>query len=788
MALIDLLRLDGAGFAWLVDVSFDNFATVSHRWSTVSVLAGSDQYEARIAESGLGKLSRGFGQDNTSRAGTVTLLLDNTDFGADWLVDRTTVATQVLRARFRLKLFLYQPGNLSNNATKTMGTFSCMDWPSRDDRSVAVQLADDTMGRFDVPLISPTINDWRSHGGSTVDNCPLHVDYAPRRWVDSDWDTPLPLAFGAGRLNCFPADADHGNDAAVGDMDGMRAIVVCATRSSATVTADDVNTLWAIYREDTTLKGAPWDGAGGTIKIPKQFTIPQGFPTQSRWSPGTYTIWEPQKTQTISKDGVDWKILWVKFDITNYGTWWQFTNPVQAQSGNSPNPVAWVYPVPPGANAQSLPEAYKALAYFQVTGYPFSAITVDDQAAQRAVDVIEDLISYYSNGSGSDLDTDRLDAARATQVGWVSGIIQPQRPVSTRFKYSKQAPPADALTSGQLRQAISDICQSADLDFAMTWDGKLAVYNIALSYEQLTDTRVSLDETRCWVGQERTPSKGERWAPYNRVYVVFPDGTPHGPFDNPDPEADLGVVLERTIQQKWAPANTLANVAGDGGFWWSYRRLETKVRPIVQFLTDKEGLQLDVGDLFDFTWTRGGSAGPYNTPTVFRVEEMSVDPDNLAVNISAVWVNDLATEYPYLLDDETFLAVVASGGGRTATVVDSDATVTFSSGNLVSDGVVAGDVLVLTDATQADNVFSRFRQLRIASVTDATHLEVDDADLDFDAGAGVAVASWKIVRGYETYPDSSSDPTNYPNDGDMYGKICDDDDEYSDDSSANKVG
>ncbi|MBK7858407.1 MAG: hypothetical protein IPJ65_07245 [Archangiaceae bacterium] len=202
-------------------------------------------------------------------------------------------------------------------------------------------------------------------------------------------------------------------------------------------------------------------------------------------------------------------------------------------------------------------------------------------------------------------------------------------------------------------------------------------------------------------------------------------------------------------------------------------------------MTDREGLQLDLADLFDLSWTRGGSAGPYQNPTTFRVDKFALDFGDLSCGIEAVWVDDVNTIRPFLLNDEDLLLRKAAAGGRTAPVQNSDATVTFSSGSLITDGVQPGDILVLQDATQAANVFTRFRQIRIDSVTDATHLELATADLAFDAGSPVAVASWKILRGYLTYPDSSSDPTNYPNDGDMYGKASDEDDEYSDASAAN---
>jgi hypothetical protein len=343
--------------------------------------------------------------------------------------------------------------------------------------------------------------------------------------------------------------------------------------------------------------------------------------------------------------------------------------------------------------------------------------------------------------------------------------------------------------AGKSEIVITTTTRLAGAIHSLTWDGKVGVHDTTLGFADLTRARVQLDETRCWVSQERIPSKGERWAPYNRLYVVDPSGTPHGPIDNPDPAQDFGVPLERTVSMKWSrpfqPDSPLYNY----NIWKAWFGFESIVRPVIEFLTDKEGLQLDLGDVFETTWTRGGAAGPYNTATAFRVEEINVDPETLAVGIRAVWVNDLVTELPYLLDDETLLVVDAGAGGRTVQVEDTVDTLPVSGTGVDIDDVLPGDILVLADATQANNIFSRFRQLRITGVAgDGSSVNVDDPDLDFDAASPVAVATWKIVRGATTYPDSSTDPTNYPNDGDMYGKACDEDDEYTDNTNANRLG
>jgi hypothetical protein len=786
MAFNDVLVQDGIGWVWLVDVSFDDFATVSYRWGTFSFDAGSNHYQARIPAGGLTKFQRGFGQENASRAGTVTLTLENTDFGADWLVDRATVASQVFRARFKLTLAIYPNGDTSSYQTKVTGTFKCIDMPYRDRERVVVQLADDTMGLFDRVFTSPTVREWRDDTGSTATTCPLHESYAPSPNPSLSWDEPLPLAFGhGGRLNCLSAEIDHGSEgvggALVGAMDFCRAIMVCATTSPENANSDDVKYLWGVYRDDALYKGKPSRLAGKSIGIPKTFKVPEDLNHASAGL--TITIWEPQKTQTLTKDGVDWKLLWVKFQVQAYRVWFSiafasFDLAVATQDDGSPVIVNIDEALPYVGTETSLTGVFSAFSHFQVLGRPLSARTAVNSDEQLGVDVVRDLICYYSEGGTDGFDLARYGSARQMNQVPVTGIVQPQRPQS------------NALSDGQMRQTLSDICQSSDLDLALTWEGKIGIYSSHFSFADITATRVTISETRCTDVVERIPSKGERWAPYNRVYVVSPDGVPYGPFDNPDPDVDWGVTLERTVYGKWAYPFEKSDPLYSNMVWYSYRRLESVVRPVVRFVTDREGLKLDLGDLFDFTWTRGGSGGPYNTAAVFRVESMTVDPETLAVGIEAVWVDDIQTSSPYLLDDESLLLRWSGSGGGTLTVEDGNDGLVSSGGGFVSEGVAAGDIVVLKDSSQADNVFTRYRKLRIVSVDGDADVTVESTDLDFDAPAPVAIASgdWYIERGATTYPSSSSDPTSYPSDGDMYGKACDDDDQFSDDSNANRLG
>lgn len=798
MAFNDIVVQDGPGAVWLVDVSIDNFATIAYRWSTISVIVSGNQYEARIREKGLGKITRGLGRESTPQASTVNLSLDNTDLGADWLVDRATVASQVFRARFRITLLMYPSGSPSGAQTKVIGTFKCLSYPARDFAQVSMTLSDDTMGLFNDVLTTPTVREWANDAGSTVSNCPIVSSYAPMPNPSIDWDTPLPLVFGEGWLNCFSADIF--GSSGVGAMDGCRAIPVCVTTAPDDAAAHDVLYLRGVYGDNVLLGTDKWDGAGTTIGIPKTFTVPKDAVARAATdlTPGqAYTIWEPQKSQAITKDGASWRILWVKFNVFLYKEWWKLTHHAphvggEDLGGGTRAPLLYLVPRSPGGvgAGQDFRHAFEAFAYFQATGYPLSARTAVSAAdVTTGINVIKDLISYYSHGSASDIDTASFANAAAQSPMAVQGVVLPVRPLDTRFRYSNQAAPDDALQMGVLRQTLSDICQSVDVDLFMTWSGQIGVLAGYFSFANLTATRLSIDETRCRDVSERIPSKGERWAPYNRVTLVAPDGTPHGPYDNPDTSVDWGVPLDKILQGKWLfPFNPVSPLYSQAA-WSGPRRLESVVRPVVRFVTDREALQLDLGDLFTFTWSRGGSSGPYSAGAVFRVESMVVDPDTLEVGVEAVWVDDVTSIYPYLLDNEALLVRWDGVGGGALTVTDGSNIVTCAGSGFVSNGCQDGDCLVMLDATQAINVFTRFRKVRISNVDGASQIELDTSDTDFDAPGGTTIAAgqWFIEKGEQTYPDSVSDPTNYPNDGRMYGKASSDSDVYADARAANEL-
>ena len=328
-----------------------------------------------------------------------------------------------------------------------------------------------------------------------------------------------------------------------------------------------------------------------------------------------------------------------------------------------------------------------------------------------------------------------------------------------------------------MRAELIRLCQSADMDLFVNWDGEFALACDLLDFNLVAATTGLLDipETRVSNVSERVPSKGQRGYPFNRVYLEGGTESPvehlglpfTGPFDHLLLIEEFDDIVEVTLQQGWRPR---AEQSFDP---FLYRQVDNRIRPRVTFQTDAEVIaQLDLGDLFIFNWTRGSLSTPYNG-AFFSVESISYSQEGDVVQIEALYKDDLNTISPYLLDDESLILRVASSGGRYCTVEDSNVEVVFNGGSLVTDQVRQDDHLVLLDATQDDITFTRFRALRITSVTGATTLEVD-GDLDFDAPTPVNVDTWEIRRSYVTYPTVGSDPTNYPSGASMYGKVSSD--------------
>lgn len=804
-----LAAMDGRDLWWGLEMSVDNFATVAYRWATHSGVVDGGLFEARILDP-IPDFTRGLGVDHLPASSDLSFQLANWDFVVDFLADYATFATNGFQARFRVKVGLTDPAGTDTTqasvVTKTVGYFVHADYPSREEGVITITLTDDQLGQLNDLLTPPTCNDWIANNDDT--DCPMVGSSA---LPQMDFNIPWPLRFGLnvdgwtaipipGRYDdalsaTFQGTADPGNGALM----GIYPAAICATRDHTAPITGGVNgtvqTVTMVFKNsDQLVSGQEWGG--------KAVGLPELW---SAYGSGLQRNWQLYKSEAINKDGVDWYLLWIGFDLDVVYNWFRIApaglgDPVQT-GANGQAPIPWPL-IGDGTPGDKGCNFWGAIDHFVCFGKgPWSEMTNLAQTGQVPTDVIKDLIAYYSPMKDTPPVTGPINAAKFGRAKAARGSFQVTGEVQVPYaSASKGAPvqPFDrfgklAYQGGLLRQALSNLCASSDIDLFIDFNGQAAVVAQIADYASQTATYPELDETRIDNVRERVPSAGERWEPYNVVFVSQSDGNRYGPFRNEDALTAWGRELPRDLNGTWWPylkqiqAQGLSSLGTESAVWTS-RALEAKVRPVVTFDTDLSffALGVDLGDDFLFSWTRGGNSTVYSR-VLFRCEQMVFHPSRGSVTVTAVWMDDLRTAKPYLLDDETLVTRVSSSVGRTATVADGSTTVTFSSGSLITDGVQAGDILVLQDPTDAATAFYRNRMLRVASITDATHLVVTNPDLNFNAPTGAAVATWKIQRGFRTYPTSASDPTHYPDGSTMYGKVSNTAGEYSDASDANEL-
>ena len=798
-----LLAQDSRGFWWGLEVSFDqDFSSVSYRWATHSGVVGGNFFEGRIA-SPMRDITRGFGTDHLPAAANLDVELDNSDFAIDFLCDPTQFETATVRLRFRLLMgvFKFDPANPGASVTvltQQIGYFVCLDFPQQYNDRIVLALADDQLGQLNDLLTPPTTNDWLTAGNAATNPLVSATVTTP----NVDFNQPWPLMFGAGKVNGIPLTQKYtgaggsftwpdGNTTGSVAGGGWRMIMVCATAELSNVNSADVVALEGVFRPALAFQ-TQW--AQKTVSIPPSHTFSDGHTEQ---------IWAAQKSESFSVGGYNWKLLWIAFNGVGYSDWFQATFPSSA---------------PPGAPGPSTPSAdpndawgsdgqFLAFDHFNVYSYgALSAVNGVGNTNQNPVDVIQDLVQYYSymrGFSGGPIDTARFNRARAARHGYyVKGTVAVQfaSQISTEAVTTSKDPVIGgsiAYQGGVLRQALTGLCGSADVDLFLTYAGQAACVAQVADFQAATTVYPSVDETHVIADTafRRVPSLDERWSPFNAVFISTPNnGAELGPFINTTAKTAWGGrTIVKHLDGSWWPYLTEAILSQPGlsyaeqeSIVWAARSLEAKARPVEVFDTDFGffGLNLDLGDDFLYTRTRGGLSDIY-TNALFRVEQTIIHAETGIVTVTAVFMDDLQTVQAYLLDDETLLTKSTGSGGRTATVADSSTTVTFSSGSLITDGVAAGDHLILKDSTETARGYKRNRALKIASVTDATHLVITDPSLDF--GGGGAVSAWEIRRSYLTYPTSGTDPTHYPNSGKMYGKVANESDQYGDASAANEL-
>ena len=750
---------DGLGVVYKFDVSLDNWASIGYRYSTHAGVDATNVYDPRIIA--LGPLNRALGFDRVPQSGSFSLALANEDGGADWLVDRTT-AGNMIKARGRLYRGIYEVATPTSITWKQLGEFVCTDFPERDVEAVRSTWSDDVLGFLKEAAPTPTLENWDTGEGGFTGT--LSASARGELMQAPQYKQRLPLAWGHEWVPCqqLPWAGDAGTAE-----EGKVCIIVCVTASADVVADNDISQLFCQFREDTRY----WDRSDWAhpyyvwpMTIPGAYYVPRTYVIPNTTPPETVTLWARKKSASFTINSKSWKVLWVEVDTSAFYRWTKHAFGLFLANNGTPESLAEDTPPTPYKTliASSNPVIANPVSRWWVRGYPLSAIASKTSPSQHPADIVTDLVTNYSNGGAANLDATSIARTKTKLISTGVGLLN-----GDKERGSEQ----------NLKQFLAGLCDSMDLDLFATWAGTLGLVSEAIDYSGLTDTLVAISESRVADFREAVPSREQRWAPYNRITLedlrrdlpYEPEGHILGPYDTPDtapPIAPTLRVLNRRMSTKWRTREESRRNP------WYYRNASTTVRPRVTFTTDHEALQLELGDWFLLTWTRG-LGGPYSS-AVFRCEGLTWIPTQEAMVVTGIWYDDLYTAKPYLLDDETLIVRATGSAGRLCNIEDARTMVRFSSGSLITDGVAAGDILLLRDTGQADAVFTRNRAIRVVSVTDAISLEVSVADAaDFGAPAGADIAGWTILRGATTYHTAISDPTNYPAGGIMYGKVAD---------------
>ncbi len=773
---------DGRGRVLRIDVSTDKFATTTYRWSDkAGVLDGTNQYDNRIVS--LAPIRRGLGQNRIATGATTELVLDNADGVLDALCGHAAISSQA-KMRLRIYVALYDPSaNPLTFSEKLLGEFTMPEWPERDDATLRLQLGDDVLGPIGQQAALPTLLDWQAVGNTG--NNPIFTSMGIPSSI-SDL-TPMQLAFGEDWVHALPhlipwesPDADYIDHVIV---------PICCTTDLGAVDQNMVTNLrvrWLGFDEGGDFSANQGEVGERLRDVPRSVIVTPAYGTSAAV---TETIWTVEKSPTITKNGKTFQVVYLvvrnhmglRFVSAAAGNWDTGSLGQYAQLGGYPvNAVAW-------STADYRVVACRVIDWY-VKGVPLSAITQQTSNVQHAVDVLTDLATHYSNNTSITVNATAAARVKAgNSEASCSGVIQP---------WTTGPRKGDVIVSTEppsLRQAISLICQSSDIDAFINWAGEFSFASDVWDYTIATQAGglISIPETALEPGvKSRIPGPGERWAPFNRLTLkggkaYDAENLPvpfQGPWDlDAGDEASVALadrIIAATLEQGWRPFRQQAQ---DPRAW---RSLNVKARDAVRFRTHIDALRLDLGDYFKFTWTRGELGGPY-AAAIFQLEDIVYAPADDSVEVGAIWRDDTASEDSYLLDDETLL--VRSKGVLTGNAQPNDGDVVCDFGgtiNLTTMGVVAGDILVLRCTTDAEDDFVGNSAHRITNKVSATEVEVDPPFGIFDTNP-IPNAEWYIVKGATTYPTGFA--TGYIDGGGMYGKATDENGLFSDATTGNRL-
>lgn len=770
---------DGIGRALALDVSFDNFVTVAYRYGDKAGFdEGATGRSSRILS--VAPIRRALGQNRIAASSATSVKLDNADGGLDWICGREGLALAA-SARFRLRVALYTPGATPLAVEqKLLGEFILSSWPRQDNSVVELDLADDLIGKLGVGLQLPTLLDWQAVG--TGANNPIKFGMGLPSTLSEN--TPVQLSFGEAPLLALPHLIPWDNNQGGQPYEGKIIIPLYSTTDLSAAAEDLVEQVTVSRYTQPSRAPDQTTGADTPGGVLETVVLRRGI-LESDWiSNGVVQryLWTVEKSPTITKNGIDFQIVYlVMADWLGFGQGMEdFDRLLPTLAAPDPAAVWEFYSGMRYANGYdvdavdgSRPQYWACasrLASTWVSAYPGSQVTNPPGilGMSHAADILTDLVSEYSSAPVNATSIARVKAGNPWAA--CTGVVQPWSERANNFENGQLLPYS-------LRQVLTSIAQSSDIDIFINWDGEIALSSDVLDFTTATQagTLVEFQETECAGVSRWIPSNGERHAPFNRVYfsgakasVVQRLEEPfQGPFDLSTDALPLSArVVEATIQQGWRPyRQQVLNP-------WIWRGFDALARDKVKFQVGLSGLRLDLGDYFRITWTRGAELGGPYLSTTFQCESIAYAPDSDTVEIEAIWRDDSVSERQYLLDDETLLVVLA------LTLTD---TCSPTGGTQVDLGVsvdisymVSGAILVLRDTTQADDIFTRNGAWRIIgwdSTLEASILYVEvNGEGDYPAVGTVASGQWAILYGATNYPTAISDPTNYPSGGRMYGK------------------
>lgn len=775
MAFNDEVVKSGKGRAIRVDISLDGFSTVAHRYGDVAgPLDGTNMYSARVLS--LGTIRRGLGQQRLMTSGTTSIRLANADGGVDWICGRESIVSAT-RARFRVYVVLYdvsaaKAGLNPNFTSKLLGEFTLTkQWPVQTDDAVELALSDDAMGPLAQQAALPTLADWAASGSAV--NSPLQRGMGLPSSLSSV--SAVQLAFGEDWVLAMPHIIPYENN----NYTHKVVVPVCCTTNLDEVTGTEISSLRveAYYRDDKV----------EFLNIPRNVSnTVTGSVVRNNWF--------IEKSPTIYKGGREFRIIYLVVDLLAGPDMYSLIGPQVLPSGEDAtteaardayeNPHMWEGGYPLGAmnwaGRDYKQNLCKAITWW-VQGPELSSRT-GAEPVKHTVDVVIDLATHYSSAPNIAVNTTAAaNVKTGNRFAACAGVVQPWTTGPKKGDTSVAPPPS-------LRQTLSLLAQSADIDIFIDWAGQLSFSSDARLYDVTTQVAASpLFAEEQMSGMQRTvPGDGERFAPFSRVYLeggkAYPPegrGIPYqGPFDFGGGEFTIDVterIVEATLAQGWRPFRQQVQAP----LYW--RQFDTAARDRISFRTDISALRLDLGDYFRVRWTRTPSLGGPYVETVFQLESISYAASDDSIEIEAIWRGDLLTEKQYLLDDETLLV-------RAFIHVES---LIFSGGESVEyfddlGDSQPGDILVLKDSSLAEDDFGRYGAWRIIDI--GTYLQIEvNAEGNYPTAGTVAAWDWYIVRGATTYPTDGDDPTNYPLGGEMYGKITTTAGEYSDSSPGNRL-